>query len=104
MSEGLIIAILSSSSIATIVTAIINAIMNHSKSYKILVHADQLLMKDRIKHLGKSYIDRGWVTIEELEDFHEMHQCYHEELGGNGFLTALVNSVDALPTKPSNVA
>lgn len=98
MSEALIIAILSSSSIATIVTAIINAIISNSKGYNRLVHADQILMKDRIKHLGKSYLECGKVTLEELEDFHEMYECYHEELGGNGFLTTLVENVNKLPT------
>lgn len=96
MSEALIIAIISSSSIATIVTAIINAIISKSKSYQRLETANRIIMKDRIKHLGKSYIERGSITVEELQDLHEMHECYHE-LGGNGFLTALMDSVNKLP-------
>ena len=96
MTEQLIIAILGSSSIATIVTAIINAIINNSKRYKLLERSNQIIMKDRIKHLAKSYICRGTITSEELEDLHEMHQCYHE-LGGNGFLDALMTTVKNLP-------
>lgn len=96
MSEAIIIAILSSSSIATIITAIINAIITHSKSYNSLVEANRILMKDRIKHLGNDYIHRGNITSEELQDLHEMHNCYHD-LGGNGFLDTIMNNVNRLP-------
>lgn len=98
MSESIIIAILSSSSIATIITAIINAIITHSKAYNSLLEANRILMKDRIKHLGNSYIQRGSITSEELQDLHEMHECYHD-LGGNGFLDAIMNNVNHLPLK-----
>lgn len=99
LSEAIIIAILGSSSIATIITAIINAIITHSRAYKNLENANKIIMKDRIKHLGKSYIERGNVSLDELEDLHEMHQCYHD-LGGNGFLDQLMKEVDSLP-KPA---
>ena len=98
MSESIIIAILSSSSIATIITAIINAIITHSKSYNSLLEANRILMKDRIKHLGNSYIQRGSITSEELQDIHEMHECYHN-LGGNGFLDTIMSNVNHLPLK-----
>lgn len=96
MTEQIIIAILGSSSIATIVTAVVNAIINNSKRYKSLENANRIIMKDRIKHLGKSYILRGSITSEELEDLHEMHRCYHD-LGGNGFLDTLMGNVNKLP-------
>lgn len=98
MSESIIIAILSSSSIATIITAIINAIVTHSKAYNSLLEANRILMKDRIKHLGNSYIQRGSITSEELQDLHEMHECYHD-LGGNGFLDTIMSNVNHLPLK-----
>jgi len=98
LSEAIIIAILGSSSIATIITAIINAIITHSKSYNSLLEANRILMKDRIKHLGNSYIQRGSITSEELQDLHEMHECYHN-LGGNGFLDTIMSNVNRLPLK-----
>lgn len=98
MTEQVIIAILGSSSIATIVTAVVNAIINNSKRYKSLENANRIIMKDRIKHLGKSYILRGSITSEEMEDLHEMHSCYHD-LGGNGFLDTLMSNVNKLPIK-----
>lgn len=57
----------------------------------------RILLYDRIKHLGKAYIKKGFVTVEELEDLHSMHAIYHDELGGNGFLDSLMKSVDSLP-------
>lgn len=52
-------------------------------------------LHDRIKYLGKSYIARGYVTVEELEDLKRMHSVYHDKdkLNGNGFLDDLMDTV-----------
>lgn len=65
---------------------------------RVLVEADRTILYDRIKHLGKSYLARGYVTVEELEDLDLMHEVYHnkEKLGGNGFLDALMTKVHTL--------
>ena len=67
----------------------------------VLVEADRTVLYDRIKHLGKSYLARGYVTVEELEDIDQMHTVYHDQdkLGGNGFLDALMKAVHALAIK-----
>lgn len=57
------------------------------------------LLYDRIKHLGKSYLERGSITSEELKDFLSMHQIYHNTLEGNGFLDEIVRQVKDLPIK-----
>lgn len=57
------------------------------------------LLYDRIKHLGNSYIRKGYVTSEELEDLTAMHQIYHNNLNGNGFLDDLMSRVKNLPIK-----
>ena len=56
-----------------------------------------------IKHLGKSYIARGYVTLEELEDLTIMHSVYHDEdkLNGNGFLDELMAAVRQLEKRVS---
>lgn len=59
--------------------------------------ADRLIMSDRIKHLGKIYIARREITAEELEDIMTMHECYHSDLGGNGFLDNIMRQVQELP-------
>lgn len=58
-----------------------------------LVIAMRMLMYDRIKHLAKSYIERGYITVEELEDLDKMHDVYHRNLNGNGFLDDLMEQV-----------
>ena len=67
----------------------------------VLVEADRTILYDRIKHLGKSYIARGYITVEELEDLDLMHEVYHnkDKLGGNGFLDALMHTVHGLEVK-----
>ena len=67
----------------------------------VLLEADRTLLYDRIKHLGKSYIARGYITVEELEDLDLMHEVYHnkDKLGGNGFLDALMKTVHALEVR-----
>ena len=59
----------------------------------------RMLLYDRIKHLGKKYVARGYVTLEELEDLHSMHKIYHDDLAGNGFLADLMKTVSQLPHK-----
>lgn len=61
-----------------------------------LVIAMRMQMYDRIKHLAKSYIDRGHITVEELEDLDKMHDVYHGPLQGNGFLNELMEQVHHL--------
>ena len=68
---------------------------------KVLIEADRTILYDRIKHLGKAYIARGYVSVEELEDIDLMHTVYHDKdkLGGNGFLDALMKTVHGLEVR-----
>ncbi len=62
-----------------------------------LITADRTILYDRIKHLAKSYIARGWITVEEYEDLKNMHGVYHNTLSGNGFLDNIMGEIDHLP-------
>ena len=61
-----------------------------------LIVADRTILYDRIKHLAKSYIKRGHITVEEYEDLKRMHEVYHDNLNGNGFLDAVMDEVRKL--------
>lgn len=61
-----------------------------------LIVADRTILYDRIKHLAKSYIKRGYITVEEYEDLKRMHKVYHDDLEGNGFLDAIMEEVSKL--------
>lgn len=68
-----------------------------NRKLDVLFLADRTLLYDRIKYLAKSYIARGYVTVEELEDLNRMHAVYHDpdKLDGNGFLKDLMGTVNA---------
>lgn len=66
------------------------------KKVNALMVADRTILYDRIKHLAKSYIKRGWITVEEYEDLKRMHQVYHDDLEGNGFLDSIMAEVNKL--------
>lgn len=72
-----------------------------TRMVEVLFLADRTILYDRIKHLGKSYIARKYITVEELEDLERMHGVYHDEdkLNGNGFLKELMDAVRALPKR-----
>ena len=72
-----------------------------NRKLDVLFLADRTLLYDRIKYMAKSYIARGYVTVEELEDLNRMHEVYHDpdKLAGNGFLRDLMNTVNTLPLK-----
>ena len=61
-----------------------------------LIVAERMVLYDRIKHLAKAYIKRGYITVEEYEDLKRMHKVYHDNLNGNGFLDSLMEEVDKL--------
>jgi hypothetical protein len=71
------------------------------KMMGVLIEADRTVLYDRIKHLGKSYIARGYITVEELEDIDQMHTVYHDKdkLAGNGFLDDLMSKVRTLDVR-----
>lgn len=70
-----------------------------NKTLNNLTIAMRMLMYDRIKHLGNTYLDRGSISSEELADLLAMHKVYHEALNGNGFLDTVMDKVKALPVK-----
>lgn len=69
------------------------------KTVESLKTADRILMYDRIKHLCRAYLSQGEVDFNDLEDLIEMHNCYHNDLGGNGNLNTLMELVKELPVK-----
>ena len=64
-----------------------------------LIMANRLQFYSTIKQRCKTYIARGSITSDELEDLLEEHSVYHNELGGNGFLDELMGQVKCLPIK-----
>jgi hypothetical protein len=85
--------------VASVCAARGKTIEDLSKMVSSLIVADRTILYDRIKHLAKSYIKRGWISVEEYEDLKRMHKVYHDDLEGNGFLDALMAEVAKLGKK-----
>lgn len=61
---------------------------------------DRLLLGlayDKIATLGMHYIDRGWITKDEYEDFRKWLFDPYKEIGGNGVAEQIMNQVSNLP-------
>lgn len=59
------------------------------------------LAHDRIVTLGMRYIERGWITQDEYEDFHGYIYIPYKGLGGNGSGDRIMQAVDKLDIKPN---
>lgn len=57
------------------------------------------VLLDRIRYIGQSYIKHGDVTFDERRILREMHDCYHNGLGGNGDADDVMREVGALPLR-----
>lgn len=57
------------------------------------------IMYDRILYLGREYIKKGNITFDERQILNNMHNSYHNGLGGNGDLNTLMHEVNELPLK-----
>lgn len=64
-----------------------------------LIYSERVSLKDRIRHIGKTYIREGSISIEEREDLLDLHKAYHDYCNGNGNLDALMADVKKLPLK-----
>lgn len=101
MDKAIIVAIISSGALSTLISGLFNLWQMRKKKQDGVREGIKILLYDRIKHLGKAYIERGYVTSDELEDLTTMHEIYHDPdgLNGNGFLDAIMKNVKSLPIK-----
>lgn len=64
---------------------------------------DRLLLGlayDKIISMGLSYIERGWITKDEYEDYRKYLYEPYKALGGNGVTERVVAEVSSLPLRP----
>lgn len=60
------------------------------------------LAHDRIVFLGMSYVDRGWITNDEYEDYIKYLYKPYSEFGGNGLAERVMTEVKKLPMRSSH--
>ena len=64
-----------------------------------LREAQKCVLLDRVIWLGQGYIRAGEIDFDDRRRLREMHNAYHQGLGGNGDADAIMKAVDALPLK-----
>jgi len=74
------------------------------KSDDAQVEALKYVLLDRILYIGQSHIKHGEVSFDERKRLREMHDVYHQRLGGNGDADQIMKSVDDLPLKQPKTA
>lgn len=57
------------------------------------------LAYDKIATMGMHYIDRGWITKDEYEEFRKYLYEPYKELGGNGTADQVMEQMKHLPWK-----
>ena len=73
----------------------------HSRTGK-LSATNQLLLglaHERIVHVGAKYVQRGWITYDEYEDFIKYLYTPYCSFGGNGMVDKIKDEVSKLPLK-----
>lgn len=60
---------------------------------------ERVILRDRIRYLGRVYIKSGEIDFDDRQDLVDMHSVYHTKLGGNGNLDGLMKDVMDLPLK-----
>ena len=99
MSETVLVALLSGgigSGVVGIVLAVLQRKWAKEDRVDALVSAQKVLMVDRVRHLGKSYISEKEISVEDKENLGEMYKAY-KALGGNGHLDTIMKEIDRLP-------
>ena len=72
---------------------------NIEKRIDDLIAANRIILFDRIRWFGQKYVDEGEIDIDDLRLMNNMHDVYHENLDGNGGLSAIMKAVNNLPLK-----
>lgn len=57
------------------------------------------LAYDKLTHLGLSYIERGWISKDEYEEYRKYLYEPYRDLGGNGVGERIMQEVSGLPLR-----
>lgn len=97
----IIAALLGGSALSAIISGLFGLAQTKRRRKDGVAAGVQALMYDRIKYLCKSHLARGQIASNDLEDLIRMHQIYHDDLNGNGYLDELMDAVEELPIVPA---
>lgn len=58
--------------------------------------------RNQLITLGRAYIERGYITMDEYEEYESEYHIY-SDLGGNGLARRVFEQVDNLPMMPNGI-
>lgn len=96
---SIVLAVLTSSALSAVIAGLFARSADKKRKSSGMVSGVRMILYERIKYLGRHYIEKGAVEPDELEDLIEMHKTYHDDLDGNGFLDKLMDDVKKLPIR-----
>ena len=92
-----LLAVIGSSAMASVISGIFSLIKDRKSKDDGLEAGVRILLYDRIKHLCLKHCEVGHISADAYEDLVKMHQVYHNNLHGNGFLDSEMTNVGKLP-------
>ena len=75
---------------------------NLEVSQNLLIQSQLATLHNQIFNKADEYINRGWITLTELDNFNMVYTAY-EQLDGNGTGHTLHEKVNNLPQKESGI-
>lgn len=71
---------------------------NNNSEHSLLLRVS----KNQLITLGRTYLDRGYITMDEYEEYESEYKLY-TALGGNGLARRVFKQVDDLPIVPNDI-
>ena len=98
----ILLAIIGSSGVSSVIVAVLQHRWakkeTADKRIDALVEAQQVIMIDRVRFLGRGYLNAGEINLADKENLRGMYRAY-KALGGNGHLETVMDEVESLPVK-----
>ncbi len=95
--SAVIVAVVASPTLTAITNAILT-MLKHKKKQTQEQKAMIVLLRRELREQYKDIVEKTYVSIEELEEFDEIYEIYHE-LGGNGRGTKMYEYVHKMKVK-----
>lgn len=95
--SAVIVAIVASPTLTAITNAVLT-MLKHNKKQTQEHKAMIILLRRELREEYKNIVEKTYVSIEELEEFDEIYEIYHE-LGGNGTGTKMYEYVHKMEVK-----
>lgn len=110
MIETIVLAVIGSGVLSALIAGIFGLIKDkqahkyqtsdeEKQDMKALKKAVRLLLCDRIRYISIARMAEEKIDPDELRMLNEMHDSYHNGLGGNGDLDQMMKRINELPLK-----